>query len=66
MATGNSQTPWTSLMCPPCSPAFLVSSTASAVHASRRPNRARSCSVIVVCDAATAMAAMAAVSITST
>src|SRR5436305_1837577 len=56
MATGSSQTPWTSLIMPPCSPDFLVSSMEATVQPSRRQNRARSLRVIAVDDAATPMA----------
>src|SRR5580692_6226025 len=60
MAAGNSHTPATSLIMPPCSPDFLVSSTAAAVQPTRRPNRARLFVVITVNDAATARAARSA------
>ena len=60
MAAGSSHTPWTSLITPPCSPDFLVSSTEAAVQPSSRPNRARLLLVIAVNDAATPMAARSA------
>src|SRR5260370_40528681 len=60
MAAGSSHTPATSLIMPPCSPDFLVSSTEAAVQPTRRPNRARLLPVTVVDDAATPMAARSA------
>src|SRR6516164_4603234 len=60
MAAGSSHTPWTSLITPPCSPDFLVSSTEAAVQPSNRLNRARLLLVIVVNDAAAPMAARSA------
>ncbi len=66
MAAGNSHTPWMSLIMPPCSPAFLVSSTEIAVQPSKRPNRARLARVKVVNDAARPMAAASTATTVST